>query len=326
MRARVLRRRRLAPRDVSERLSSEFDASSALDARHPRRGRRRARCSPRTPADLELVVHTAAQPSHDWAAREPADRLHGQRQRHAEPARGHAPRTRPRPRSCSARRTRSTATCPTRCRCSSCRRGSSCPTTTATTDGIDTTMSIDRSTHSLFGVSKAAADLLVQEYGRYFDMPTVCFRGGCLTGPSHAGARAARVPRLPDAVHRDRRRRTRSTATRASRCATTSTAPTSCAAFVAFHRAPRAGGGLQHRRRPRQQLLDARGDRAVRADRRARAELDALARAPHRRPPLVDLATCARSAPTTRIGAQLRVEEILREIHDANTDQWLATA
>lgn len=42
--------------------------------------------------------------------------------------------------------------------------------------------------HSLFGVSKAAADLMVQEYGRYFDMPTVCFRGGCLTGPSHAGA------------------------------------------------------------------------------------------------------------------------------------------
>ena len=50
-------------------------------------------------------------------------------------------------------------------------------------------MSIDSSTHSLFGVSKAAADLLVQEYGRYFDMPTVAFRGGCLTGPQHAGAK-----------------------------------------------------------------------------------------------------------------------------------------
>ena len=49
-------------------------------------------------------------------------------------------------------------------------------------------MPIDACTHSLFGVSKAAADLLVQEYGRYFDMPTVCFRGGCLTGPQHAGA------------------------------------------------------------------------------------------------------------------------------------------
>ena len=54
--------------------------------------------------------------------------------------------------------------------------------------GIDTSMSIDSSTHSLFGVSKAAADLLVQEYGHYFGMPTVCFRGGCLTGPHHAGA------------------------------------------------------------------------------------------------------------------------------------------
>ena len=49
-------------------------------------------------------------------------------------------------------------------------------------------MSIDHSTHSLFGASKVAADVMVQEYGRYFGMPTVCFRGGCLTGPQHAGA------------------------------------------------------------------------------------------------------------------------------------------
>jgi CDP-paratose 2-epimerase len=49
-------------------------------------------------------------------------------------------------------------------------------------------MRIDASTHSLFGVSKAAGDLLVQEYGRYFGLPTVCFRGGCLTGPNHSGA------------------------------------------------------------------------------------------------------------------------------------------
>jgi len=55
-------------------------------------------------------------------------------------------------------------------------------------DGIDETMRIDATTHSLFGASKAAADLLVQEYGRYFGMPTVAFRGGCLTGPNHSGA------------------------------------------------------------------------------------------------------------------------------------------
>jgi CDP-paratose 2-epimerase len=55
--------------------------------------------------------------------------------------------------------------------------------------GIDASMSIDGCMHSLFGVAKAAADLMVQEYGRYFDMPTACFRCGCLTGPRHAGAR-----------------------------------------------------------------------------------------------------------------------------------------
>jgi nucleoside-diphosphate-sugar epimerase len=53
--------------------------------------------------------------------------------------------------------------------------------------GISETMSIDYSKHSLFGVSKAAADLLAQEYGRYFGLPTVSFRGGCLTGSAHAG-------------------------------------------------------------------------------------------------------------------------------------------
>jgi CDP-paratose 2-epimerase len=53
--------------------------------------------------------------------------------------------------------------------------------------GIDETMSIDQSMHSLFGASKVAADVLVQEYGRYFGMKTACFRGGCLTGPAHSG-------------------------------------------------------------------------------------------------------------------------------------------
>ena len=53
--------------------------------------------------------------------------------------------------------------------------------------GIDEGMRIDRSKHSLFGASKVAADIMVQEYGRYFGMPTVCFRGGCLTGPNHSG-------------------------------------------------------------------------------------------------------------------------------------------
>jgi CDP-paratose 2-epimerase len=54
-------------------------------------------------------------------------------------------------------------------------------------DGIPETLRIDRSKHSLFGVSKAAADLMVQEYGRYFGLRTCSLRGGCLTGPTHAG-------------------------------------------------------------------------------------------------------------------------------------------
>ena len=55
------------------------------------------------------------------------------------------------------------------------------------TDGIDESFSIDQCKHSLFGTSKVAADILVQEYGKYFNMATVCLRGGCLTGPNHSG-------------------------------------------------------------------------------------------------------------------------------------------
>ena len=54
-------------------------------------------------------------------------------------------------------------------------------------NGISENFSIDQSKHSLFGASKLAADMVVQEYGRYFNMPTVCLRGGCLTGPNHSG-------------------------------------------------------------------------------------------------------------------------------------------
>jgi len=54
-------------------------------------------------------------------------------------------------------------------------------------NGIPETFPLDQSTHSLFGASKVAADVMVQEYGRYFGMPTCCLRGGCLTGPNHTG-------------------------------------------------------------------------------------------------------------------------------------------
>jgi CDP-paratose 2-epimerase len=57
----------------------------------------------------------------------------------------------------------------------------------AYTHGISEDFSIDQSKHSLFGASKVAADVIAQEYGRYFNMPTCCLRGGCLTGPNHSG-------------------------------------------------------------------------------------------------------------------------------------------
>jgi CDP-paratose 2-epimerase len=137
---------------------------------------------------LELVIHTAAQPSHDWAASDPQTDF-------AVNANGTLN---------LLDATRRQAPGATFIFCSTNKVYGDRPNALPLVEtprrlelsfehryfrGIDTSMSIDSSTHSLFGVSKAAADLLVQEYGRYFDLPTVCFRGGCLTGPNHAGTR-----------------------------------------------------------------------------------------------------------------------------------------
>ena len=136
---------------------------------------------------ISLVIHSAAQPSHDWAAREPhtdftinangtLNLLEATRQ-HAPNAvflftstnkvYGDTPNRLP----LIERDTRWEID----------------PTHTYV-NGIREDMSIDQSVHSLFGASKVAADVLVQEYGRYFDLHTACFRGGCLTGPNHSGA------------------------------------------------------------------------------------------------------------------------------------------
>jgi CDP-paratose 2-epimerase len=151
----------------------DADGVSALFARHAR--------------DIELIVHTAAQPSHDWAASDPQTdftvNANGTLNL-LQAARDHCPDAtfvftstnkvygdRPNFLPLQEFDTRLEL-----------------PEDHRWYRGVDTEMSIDLTTHSLFGVSKVAADLLVQEYGRYFDMPTVCFRGGCLTGPQHAGA------------------------------------------------------------------------------------------------------------------------------------------
>lgn len=138
-------------------------------------------------SQIELVVHTAAQPSHDWAAREPhtdftvnalgtLNLLQSVREHCCDATfiftstnkvYGDRPNQLP------------LLELPTRFEL---------PEDHEWYRGIPVDMSMDRCTHSLFGASKVAADVMVQEYGRYFHIPTVCFRGGCLTGPQHAGA------------------------------------------------------------------------------------------------------------------------------------------
>ena len=136
---------------------------------------------------IELVIHTAAQPSHDWAAREPFTDFSVNANGTSvmlEAARRHAPG--------AAFIFTSTnkvyGDTPNNLPLQELEmRWEIEPSHSYYATGIPETMSVDRTTHSLFGASKVAADILVQEYGRYFGMNTVCFRGGCLTGPNHSG-------------------------------------------------------------------------------------------------------------------------------------------
>src|SRR5690606_13827028 len=136
--------------------------------------------------DISLVIHTAAQPSHDWAARDPHTdfgvnatgtlNLLEATRRFAPDAAfiftstnkvyGDTPNRLPLVEHAS--------------------RWEIDPSHRYA-HGIGEDMPIDQTLHSLFGASKVAADVLVQEYGRYFGMHTACFRGGCLTGPNHSG-------------------------------------------------------------------------------------------------------------------------------------------
>jgi CDP-paratose 2-epimerase len=137
--------------------------------------------------DLELIVHTAAQPSHDWAATDPQTdfgvNANGTLNL-LEATRRHSPEATFV--FCSTNKVYGDL--PNFLPLEELETRLELPESHRYYAGVDTTMSIDGSMHSLFGVSKAAADLMVQEYGRYFELPTACFRGGCLTGPNHAGA------------------------------------------------------------------------------------------------------------------------------------------
>ena len=134
------------------------------------------------------VIHTAAQPSHDWAAREPltdfgvnaTGTLHV-----LEAARRHCPDAVFVFTSTNKVYGDTPNDLPL---VEKEERWEVRPDHSFAAHGIDESMSIDHSKHSLFGASKVAADVLVQEYGRYFGMKTAVFRGGCLTGPSHSAA------------------------------------------------------------------------------------------------------------------------------------------
>jgi CDP-paratose 2-epimerase len=137
-------------------------------------------------ADVTVVVHTAAQPSHDWAAREPLTdfgvnalgTLHL-----LEAVRIHSPEAV----FIFTSTNKVYGDTPNRLPLLELESRWEIDPAHPFTRGIDETMSIDQTKHSLFGSSKVAADVLVQEYGRYFGMKTACFRGGCLTGAAHAG-------------------------------------------------------------------------------------------------------------------------------------------
>lgn len=135
-----------------------------------------------------LVLHTAAQPSHDWAAKEPLTDF----TINANGTMNLLEMTR---KYCPEAVFLFTSTnkvygdTPNRLPLvEHAKRWEVAETHPFHAHGIDESMTIDHSLHSLFGVSKSAADLMVQEYGRYFQMKTMLFRGGCLTGSNHSGA------------------------------------------------------------------------------------------------------------------------------------------
>jgi CDP-paratose 2-epimerase len=138
--------------------------------------------------DISLIIHTAAQPSHDWAASDPYTDF-------TVNANGTL---------VLLENTRQNCPEAVFIFCSTNKVYGDTPNSLPLVEqelrweieenhfycnGVSENMNIDNSKHSLFGASKVSADVLVQEYGRYFNMKTACFRGGCLTGPSHSGTK-----------------------------------------------------------------------------------------------------------------------------------------
>lgn len=135
---------------------------------------------------LHAIIHTAAQPSHDWAAREPFTDFSVNAQATLyllEMTRQHCPKTP----FIFMSTNKVYGDTPNRLPLIEKEKRWEIDPSHPYHKGIDENMSLDHCKHSLFGASKVAADVMTQEYGRYFGVPTVCFRGGCLTGPNHSG-------------------------------------------------------------------------------------------------------------------------------------------
>jgi CDP-paratose 2-epimerase len=306
---------------TTDRLSAELDGfrSEDLDIRDAEGVRR---LFERHAPELELIVHTAAQPSHDWAASDPHTDFGVnavgtlnllEATRHVKPdatfiftstnkVYGDRPNDLP---------------------LEDVGERLELPPDHRYAPGIDTSMPIDRCMHSIFGVSKAAADLMVQEYGRYFGIPTVCFRGGCLTGPQHAGAELhgflaylmrCTVTGDPYTVFGYDGKQVRDNIH----------SNDVVAAFEAFHRAPRVaavynlGGGRASNCSMREAIAA--------CERIAGRELDwrlsPEARRGDHRWWISDLAEFERDFPDWRLRYDL--ETTLREIHDHNVELWSA--
>jgi CDP-paratose 2-epimerase len=273
---------------------------------------------------IELVIHAAAQPSHDWAAREPqtdfAVNANGTLNL-LEATRRFSPEA-----SfifCSTNKVYGDT--PNRLPLDELDTRLELPADHRYHEGIDTSMSIDRSTHSLFGVSKAGADLLVQEYGRYFGMPTVCFRGGCLTGPHHAGAMLhgflaylmkCTVTGTPYTVFGYGGKQVRDNIHSADLVA----------CFEAFRRAPRVaavyniGGG----RESNCSMLEAIEACERITGRELEWELVDENRIGDHRWWISDLREFRRDYPDWKL--RYGIEQILREIHEQNVERWTAAA
>jgi CDP-paratose 2-epimerase len=308
---------------TTERLVRTYDTFRSLDV-DIRDADAVARIVREHAADLELVIHTAAQPSHDWAARDALTDFTVNALgtlNLLEAVRHH----RPEATFIFTSTNKVYGDRPNFLPLVESELRLELPPDHEYYKGIPTSMSIDQCMHSVFGASKVGADVMVQEYGRYFGIPTVCFRGGCLTGPSHAGAE----------LH--------GFLSYLMRCTVTGDAYTIfgyggkqvrdnihaydvMTAFEAFHAAPRPaavynlGGG----RESNVSMLEAIALCERIAARTLTWKYSEDARAGDHRWWISDMSEFRRDYPDFALTYD--IEAILREIHDANVDRWLAAA